>query len=147
MFGPAGRTYVYFIYGMYQMLNFVTEARGKPGAVLIRAGEVLDGHEVIGRRRSGCRPRDWVNGPGKLTQALGIGAQDNDLRLGRPGRICVLDDQVRPEAIFTGPRVGISQGRDRYWRFMVGGHAGISVAKENLLIRGKRIKTGEAIWR
>src|SRR5436190_1131738 len=60
MFGPAGYAYVYFIYGMYDMLNIVTGPAGDAQAVLIRAAEPLDGWDAD------------LSGPGKLTRAFGI---------------------------------------------------------------------------
>ncbi|MFN2280478.1 MAG: DNA-3-methyladenine glycosylase, partial [Anaerolineales bacterium] len=67
MYGPAGRAYVYLIYGMYWLLNIVTEGEGKPGAVLIRAIEPLEGLEIIASRRSGQARENWTDGPGKLS--------------------------------------------------------------------------------
>lgn len=73
MFGPAGVAYVYFIYGMYEMLNFVTEKEGEAGAVLIRAIEPMEGETLMRKRRHNPRSRhDLSSGPGKLCRALGI---------------------------------------------------------------------------
>jgi DNA-3-methyladenine glycosylase len=72
MYGPPGRAYVYFTYGMHWMLNFVTERNGFPAAVLIRAVQPETGLPLMRRRRGGQPDRLLANGPGKLAQALGI---------------------------------------------------------------------------
>ena len=72
MFGPAGRAYVYFIYGFYNMLNLVTEARNYPAAVLIRAVEPMDGIELMKERRKSSVLRNLASGPGKLCQAFSV---------------------------------------------------------------------------
>ncbi|MGZ3698056.1 MAG: DNA-3-methyladenine glycosylase, partial [Bdellovibrionota bacterium] len=66
MFGNPGVAYVYFIYGMYEMLNFVTESHGTAGAVLIRALEPLAGEELMIKRRGARRTRELASGPGRL---------------------------------------------------------------------------------
>ena len=134
MFEEPGRAYVYFIYGMYEMLNFVTEPVGIPGAVLIRAVEPLDGLEWIERRRKGIVRRDWTNGPGRLTRALGIQRKHNRASLAGPA-LFVADDGFRPAAVCCSPRVGISAGRRLPWRFFIKGHPDVSPAKENQLAR------------
>src|SRR5712691_1939321 len=71
IFGPPGHAYVYFIYGMYECLNLVAEADGKPGCVLVRALEPLAGLDLMRRRRPAARkPEDLADGPGKLTLAM-----------------------------------------------------------------------------
>ena len=73
IFGPAGRAYVYFIYGMHECLNVVADREGVPGCVLIRALEPLCGLKQMARRRNWNGPTiGLANGPGKLTQALAI---------------------------------------------------------------------------
>jgi DNA-3-methyladenine glycosylase len=73
LFGPPGHAYVYFIYGMYECLNFVSEPEGRAGCVLIRALEPLAGLTAMRRRRvTAKRVEDLASGPGKLTQAMGI---------------------------------------------------------------------------
>ena len=73
MFGPAGRLYVYFTYGMHFCANIVTGVEGEASAVLLRAGEVVDGHDVAAQRRPGFRPRDLARGPARLAMALALG--------------------------------------------------------------------------
>ena len=72
MFGPAGHAYVYFIYGFYNMLNLVTEARDYPAAVLIRAVEPVGGIDLMKNRRRSEALRNLASGPGKLCQAFAI---------------------------------------------------------------------------
>ena len=75
MFGPAGRLYVYFTYGMHFCANVVTGVEGEASAVLLRAGEVVDGHEVAAAApRPGFRPRDLARGPGPAGDDAGAGA-------------------------------------------------------------------------
>ncbi|MDR2428972.1 MAG: DNA-3-methyladenine glycosylase, partial [Candidatus Margulisbacteria bacterium] len=72
MFGPAGRTYVYFIYGMYHCLNIVSGKTGEGEAVLIRALEPAQGLETMQKNRRTLKLENLCNGPGKLTQAFGL---------------------------------------------------------------------------
>ena len=84
MFGPAGRLYVYFSYGMHWCANVVTGPEGRASAVLLRAGEVVGGHDVAAARRPGARGRDWARGPARLTATLGIAARRERARPARP---------------------------------------------------------------
>ena len=141
MFGPAGFTYVYFTYGMHWCLNLVTGPVGAASAVLIRAGEVVAGHEIAAARRPGVAPRDWCRGPARLASALGLTGVDSGLDFCAPpvapeaGRS---DLVVRaPAAAYdrnrlrTGPRVGVAgAGGDveAYpWRFWFDGEPTVSV--------------------
>jgi DNA-3-methyladenine glycosylase len=124
MYGPPGRAYVYFTYGMHWMLNAVTEAQGFPAAVLIRAVETVDGLRVVESRRAKAKRADWTNGPAKLTAAFGIDSQQNTIDLTNtnsglwiePG-IVISDSNVT-----TGPRVGLYSVPEPWksipWRFM-----------------------------
>ena len=123
MFGPAGRAYVYFIYGMHYMFNVVTEEKGSPGAVLIRAVEPLNGlHQMRARRKK--TGRDLTNGPAKLCQAMAIDKFFNgwDLTCGKT--LWLEDYKVMPDTcVIRGPRIGIDYAdpRDRQanLRFLV----------------------------
>lgn len=119
MFGPPGHLYVYFIYGMHHCANLVTGPDGDPGAVLLRAGEVVAGHDVARSRRPGSSDRDLARGPARLCTALGITLGDNGVRpevvAGEP-----------PASISTGPRVGLRLAADRPWRFWATGDPTVS---------------------
>lgn len=109
MFGRAGVAYVYFTYGMYKMLNVVTEEEGQAGAVLIRAVEPASGVELA------------TNGPGRLTRALGITVDDNGADLVESGDF-YLEDGEEPEEIVESVRVGINYAgeyKDKPWRFYI----------------------------
>jgi DNA-3-methyladenine glycosylase len=119
MFGPPGHVYVYFIYGMYECVNVVTEPVGTPSAVLIRAVEPVLGVELMRSRRPGAKSlRDVASGPGKLTIALGITRALNGADVTK-GPLVVRDQRgVGPLEIAAGPRIGISKCEDwplRYW--------------------------------
>jgi DNA-3-methyladenine glycosylase len=125
MYGPPGTAYVYFTYGMHWMLNFVTEQQGFPAAVLIRAILPLEGLAVIAARRSRRPQAAWVDGPGKLCQALNIDKRLNGCD------ICAPDAQLFVEAgtpvpdsgVTSGPRVGLNSVPEPWksipWRFRV----------------------------
>lgn len=135
MFGEPGRVYVYFIYGMYEMLNLVTEAKGKPAAVLIRALEPLSGIEAMRKRRPHVRAeRDLLNGPGRLARAMGVKLSHKGETAFGPN-IMVFDDGFKPESITVSPRVGISCGKENFWRFYVTESACVSKAPQNKLGR------------
>jgi DNA-3-methyladenine glycosylase len=118
MFGPPGRLYVYFSYGVHWCANVVVGPVGRGSAVLLRAGEVVVGEELARSRRPAARAaRDLARGPGRLTQALGIGPDDRGADLLDPGSSVRLHQGTVPEAVTVGPRVGISLATDLPWRF------------------------------
>jgi len=125
MYGPAGRAYIYLIYGMYWLLNFVTEAEGYPGAVLIRAIAPEEGKSVIARRRENQPEKNWTDGPGKVSIALGIDGDLNGLNTCSAGAQIFIEkeDVVNPNLITTGPRVGLDSVPEPWrsipWRFVV----------------------------
>ena len=86
MWGPPGKLYVYFTYGMHWCMNAVCGDPGEPSAVLLRAGEVVDGVDVAAARRPDVRPRDLGRGPARLARLLGITGEENgvDLTAGAP---------------------------------------------------------------
>ncbi len=120
MFGPPGRTYVYFIYGMHHCLNFVTECEGKAGAVLIRALEPLAGMELMMVRRGAASEKNLCNGPGKLCQALAIDRTWNNFSLqsDSPKKIR-LGAAEKAVSFDQSPRVGIREAKDLLYRFSV----------------------------
>jgi DNA-3-methyladenine glycosylase len=126
LFGPPGRAYVYLSYGIHSLLNFVAEPEGEAAAVLIRALEPTAGIEEM-RARRGARPDpDLCSGPGKLTEALGIGLEQNCADLTRdPFLLLPPEDDWRSE-VLTGPRIGITKAVDRPWRFCAAGNPNVS---------------------
>jgi DNA-3-methyladenine glycosylase len=114
MFGPAGRLYVYFTYGMHHCCNVVCGPEGEASAVLLRAGEVVDGVETARERRNGARDRDLARGPGRLCQALGLKRDDNGMDL--EGALVLGPPR---SDLSTGPRVGLRLAADRPWRFWI----------------------------
>jgi len=135
MFGDPGKAYVYLIYGMYKMLNFVTEKKGHPGAVLIRAVEPILGEEAMARRRNGVQKKvNWTSGPGKLTQALGVEMNHNQASLLGP-LFYVLDFGDQPKEVYVSPRVGIKEAKSFYWRFFVNNNSFVSRVDENKLAK------------
>lgn len=128
IFGPAGRAYVYLIYGMYECLNFVAEADGKAGCVLIRAVEPLMGiDQMRARRGERVKLRDLARGPGRLTRALGITRADNERDL-MSGEITVRDLGEVVESEVTA-RIGITKSADLPLRFSVRGSEWVSGSK------------------
>ncbi|MQW76209.1 DNA-3-methyladenine glycosylase [Nocardioides sp. dk4132] len=130
MFGPPGRLYCYFTYGMHVCCNVVTGPEGDPSAVLLRAGEVVDGIEVVRERRPRSSDRDLVRGPARLCQALGISLEhdgtdlvDGPIRLVLPAPG---DGEAREDDVMSGPRVGLRGAPERPWRFWLAGERSVS---------------------
>jgi DNA-3-methyladenine glycosylase len=124
MYGPAGTTYLYLIYGIHWCLNAVTGEEGDPQAVLIRSLEPLAGLEAMGGRRG--RADELARGPGRLAQALGVdGCLNGHPLQTRPLRI-LPGAAVRPSAVGVSGRIGIRRARERPHRFYLNGHPGVS---------------------
>lgn len=118
MFGPAGHAYVYRSYGIHLCLNVVA----RPGeAVLIRALAPRTALELMRQRRGSPL---LCSGPGRLTQALGIRAEDDGASFGGPDLSIALSSAM-PE-VLVGPRIGISKAQDLPWRFGLAGASGLS---------------------
>lgn len=121
MFGPAGRAYVYFIYGFYNMLNLVTEAKDYPAAVLIRAVEPVGGVDLMKDRREVDKLRDLASGPGKLCQAFAVDRSLNGADLF--GDVLYVEDRGDPAPKFSAtPRIGVDYAgkwKDKPYRFLV----------------------------
>jgi DNA-3-methyladenine glycosylase len=125
LFGPPGQAYVYLSYGIHRLLNAVCEPEGEAAAVLIRALEPTTGLERMCERRGERPDADLCSGPGKLTEALGIGLAQNDTDLcSDPFLLLPRQDQA-PEVV-AGPRVGISKAVDLPWRFSLAGSRFVS---------------------
>lgn len=117
MFGPAGHLYTYFTYGMHHCANVVCGIDGVASAVLLRAGEVVEGIELARARRPRSTDRDLARGPARLCSALALDLTHNGLDL--TGGVLSLGPRVGPDGVSTGPRVGLRQAADRPWRFWV----------------------------
>jgi DNA-3-methyladenine glycosylase len=127
LFGPPGHAYVYLSYGIHSLLNFVAEPEGSAAAVLIRALEPRWGIDVMRRRRGRHAGRDLCSGPGKLTEALGIGLRWNGARLEAPPfEIAEPGEEWRNVEVATGPRIGITRATELPWRFCAAGNAYLS---------------------
>jgi len=135
MFGPAGFLYVYQIYGMYQCINIVCGEEGVAAAVLLRAGEVVDGVAAARERRPGAKhDRDLAAGPGKLTRALGIdkSAYGTSVVDGTgPLTITPPAEPVGSHLIEAGPRVGVTSAHDVAWRFWLKGDPTVSAYRRH----------------
>jgi DNA-3-methyladenine glycosylase len=124
MYGPAGRAYIYFTYGMHWLLNCVTGPQGYPAAVLLRGIVPLEGLDLMAERRSGRKREQWCNGPAKLCQALAITGTLNGYDLCVPqGELFIeMGERVPDPAVRTTPRVGINSVPDPWrsmpWRFV-----------------------------
>ncbi len=127
LFGPPGNAYVYLSYGIHSLLNFVAEPEGRATAVLIRALEPQHGLEGMRERRGGRPDHDLCSGPGKLTEALGIGLSDNwrDVTAA-PFELLAPAYELAEAEIVCGPRVGITKAVDLPWRFCLAGNRHVS---------------------
>ncbi|GAA1655359.1 DNA-3-methyladenine glycosylase [Kribbella alba] len=148
MFGPSGHLYVYFTYGMHFCMNISAGPDGQPSAVLLRAGEVIEGAELARARRGNMvgrsqaaslngrgsgssertiADRDLARGPARLCVALGVDRESNgaDL-LDRGSPIQLLSGPGFDGIPSTGPRVGLREAADRPWRFWIPGDPTVS---------------------
>ncbi|MFQ5968128.1 MAG: DNA-3-methyladenine glycosylase [Acidimicrobiia bacterium] len=116
MFRPAGTLYVYRSHGVHWCANVATGPEGVGQAVLLRGGVPAAGLDLMRARRG--RDDHLSDGPGKLTQALGITGKDDGIDLLARGRVQLLPGQTQAE-ITTTPRVGISVAKERPWRFVL----------------------------
>jgi DNA-3-methyladenine glycosylase len=140
MYGPPGYAYIYFSYGMHNMLNISTEPEGVGAAVLIRAIEPTIGLDLMRRRRGEAMPlRDLARGPGRVCAALGLSLAENGTAL--TSETLWLDDAPGLPAdavIATSPRIGITKGVELDWRWYVSGSPYVS-GRKNGLIRQEHI--------
>ncbi|MFO0745912.1 MAG: DNA-3-methyladenine glycosylase [Myxococcota bacterium] len=134
MWGPAGRVYVYIIYGMHPMLNLVTGVEGQAEAVLVRAAEPVAGLPTILERRAWTRAvgPELLVGPGKVARALGLDLGFNHAALFEPGGL-EAHDAAPVESVLAGARIGIDyadpEHRDAPWRLADAGSAWVAKRK------------------
>jgi len=134
MFGPAGHAYTYFIFGVHWCLNVVCGDEGEAAAVLLRAGEVVDGVEIARDRRGEVPDRDLARGPARLVTALGISREANGTSMIDGSGPLMLTSPTRPvdrSAISAGPRVGVAAAHDVAWRFWLTGDPTVSVYRRH----------------
>lgn len=128
MFGPAGRAYVYFTYGMHYCFNAVCSTEGVAEAVLIRALEPLEGMELMERNRGTTVLTNLCSGPAKLVQALGITKEMNGIDL-TSGPLTIHDAADRDFAITATSRIGIREATEHQWRYFINGNQFVSKGK------------------
>jgi DNA-3-methyladenine glycosylase len=126
LFGPPGRAYVYLSYGIHSLLNAVAEPEGEAAAVLIRALQPTRGLEEMRERRGVRSDEQLCSGPGKLTEALGVGLTANGADLGRDPFLLLPRAADWEGQIVTGPRIGITKAVERPWRFTLAGNSHVS---------------------
>lgn len=132
MFGPAGRLYCYLSHGIHICANVTVGEEYGPGAVLLRAGEVVAGLDLARERRPGSSDRDLARGPGRLGRALGLtlaldgtDLDAGDLRLELPAQ------PVPASVVRTGPRTGLRRASDRPWRSWIDGDPTVSAYRRH----------------
>lgn len=134
MFGPPGHLYVYFVYGMHFCANISCLPDGQPGAVLLRAAEVLSDLDTARQHRPTARSdAELARGPARLATLLGLRREHNGLDLTDPASPVRLlsGDPVPAEQVCTGPRVGVAAAHDRPWRFWVRGSTAVSAYRRH----------------
>ena len=122
LFAGPGTLYVYLSYGIHWCMNVVIGDEETPNAVLLRGGEPIEGLDTMVMRRG--RADHVADGPGKLTQALGVTGDDDGADLGR-GPVWLIPGDLPPtRQVLVTPRIGISKAVDWPWRFVVESSSG-----------------------
>lgn len=133
MFGEAGHLYVYFTYGMHFCANVVTEHPGKAGAVLLRAIEPIRGirQMVLNRKRNGGKTDQYLltKGPARLCQAFRIGRKENGTDLLGTEIFMTQGEHVADSVVLRSQRIGIREGKEKKWRFLIKGNRWVSRGK------------------
>ena len=132
IFGPPGIAYVYLSYGTHKLLNVVCEAEGVGSAVLIRALRPVEGEDLMGRRRG--RAENLCNGPGRLTQALGVDLSYDGRDL-TSGDLAISEGEAPAGEIISTTRIGISRGTELPWRYLLEGEKDASVPPKTIVER------------
>ena len=133
IFGPPGIAYVYLSYGIHHLLNVVCEGEGVGSAVLVRALRPIEGEPLMQRRRG--RATDLCNGPGRLTQALGVDLSFDGRDLTQ-GDLKISEGQTPAGQIISTTRIGITRGTELPWRYLIEGERDVSVPPKT--IAGRR---------
>lgn len=133
IFGAPGLAYVYLSYGIHHLINVVCEGEGVGSAVLIRALRPLEGGELMAERRG--RNTHLCNGPGRLTQALGIDLSRDGHDL-TDGKLTIRRGTTPDGEIISTTRIGISRGTDLPWRYLILGEPDVSKPPMKLAGRG-----------
>ena len=133
IFGRPGIAYVYLSYGIHKLLNVVCEEEGVGSAVLIRALRPLEGQDLMRERRG--RKGDLCNGPGRLTQALGVELLRDGSDLTHGDLYLTLGESPEGEILST-TRIGISRGTELPWRYLIEAEKNVSVAPKTISERG-----------
>lgn len=129
MYREGGYSYIYLIYGMYYCFNVTASIKDNPEAVLIRALEPLENKDLMLKIRKVKREIDIANGPGKLTKALGITSDDNNIDLTLGKNIWIEDDGYLPNKITETTRIGIDYAKEfkeKLWRFYISENNNVS---------------------
>lgn len=116
MYGNSGHAYIYIIYGMYNCLNFVTEPKSKPAAILLRGAEPVSGIDIMKSNSPNKSSSQLLNGPGKFCRSLGLSREHNGLDLTK-NMIYLEDDLYKPKKIIKTERIGISTAKEKKWRY------------------------------
>ncbi len=120
LYGPPARSFVHLTYGMHHLLNVVTEKKGFPAAILIRALEPLQGISLMKKRRRTDAIMNLCSGPAKLSQSMEIDLDLNGLLVSSPKSPLFIREEQKGEtregALLWRPRIGIREGRERLWR-------------------------------
>ncbi len=135
IFGAPGLAYVYLSYGTHRMLNVVCEKKGVGSAVLLRALRPVEGRNLMERRRG--RKIHLCDGPGRLTQALGVELFQDGQSM-TDGAISISYGELPDEEIISTTRIGITRGADLPWRYLLYGDSDVSVKPREIFERGLR---------
>src|SRR5580658_1719975 len=120
IFGPGGHAYVYLSYGVHDCMNIVAEPAGKPGCVLVRALEPVEGLDLMRARRPKARTdRELASGPGKLTRALGITRKQTGADMTRGDLVVMARPALSSSQIAVTPRIGITKCAELPLRFFI----------------------------
>ena len=157
MFGPPGRLYVYFTYGMHHCANVVCGEEGVCSAVLLRAAAPLAGQSIMHRARNAASRRrstkpfrsvDLCSGPARLCQAFGLDRRDDGADLvtasatGSRLPIVIVDDGTPPpNQPGRSGRIGVTRAPNRPWRFYVDGDPNVSRSRGAAIGSGSRSRT------